>query len=215
MHAHADATHVYRDASAFAGLVGTPTVASFNALPAGFLPQTSVMLGGVRIDLTNSGSFPVFEPGEIPLIDFTTRFLSTGVQDGDNNVVITVPGGTGFVTLNLLSYLPVTVAFTLGSGAVETVTFQSTRVAFLGAIGDPQVRTVRISSPTDPRSTPIVNVGDIGYGSSVVYGDASAAPSSGIPTVSPVALGALAVVLAMLAFVAIRRGRAPDPPGRR
>src|SRR5262245_43053631 len=77
----------------FLQAVVAPITVSFNQFPVGFLPLTTLQLGGVTVRLTMSGSAPIFGPGQGGL-GFSTNFLSTGVQDGRNNVVITFPAGT-------------------------------------------------------------------------------------------------------------------------
>jgi len=148
------------DETTFQQSVGPITVESFDQFPTGFLPQTTLQLGDVTVTLTNSGTAPIFGPG---FGGFTTNFLSIGVQDGGNNVLITFPTGTVGAGLKLVSVYPITVTATASSGESNTVTFSSSEVAFLGFVADSTITQIRISSVFIPQLTPIVNIGDISY----------------------------------------------------
>ncbi|HXU29012.1 MAG TPA: hypothetical protein VN851_00405 [Thermoanaerobaculia bacterium] len=177
-----------RPLSFLAAVVG-PTTESFDQFPTGFLPQTTLVMGALTVQLTNSGSSPIQAPGPF---GFTTNFLSTGVQDGDNNVVITFPAGTKAAGMKLVSVFPVTVAATFASGTVVE-NFSASEVSFLGfAEGgglNGGLQTIRISSPVTPSGTPIVNVGDITYASGLTGFLVD------VPALSPTGIAALALGL--------------------
>ncbi|MDQ6619300.1 MAG: hypothetical protein M3Z31_06310 [Pseudomonadota bacterium] len=204
--ASADSGHFFSDPQTFAQLVGPASVASFNAFRPGLQP-TTLTLGNVTVVLTRAGSAPIFDPLSSP-IGFTTNFLSTGVQDGDNNVLIRFPSGTRFATLQIRSVFPITVTATFASGDTETRAFSSTAPTFMGVLDTSGLVELRISSPVRPSLTPIVNIGDVGYGSQLSFtiidvGSAvrgAATDARAIPTLATPALPILALLVAMMSI---------------
>lgn len=178
------AARTYTDETDFQHAILGPTTVSFNLFSVGFLPQTTLQMGAVTVVLTSSGTSPIFGPGPF---GFTTNFLSVGVQDGGNNVVITFPAGTRAAGLKIASVLPVTVTATYASGS-EVANFSASQVSFLGFAGSSEIQTITISSPFVPQTVPIVNVGDITYASAL----ASVVP---VPTLSELGLVAFALGL--------------------
>ena len=150
----------FTDEAQFQQAVGGTTAESFNQSPVGSIPQTTLRLGGVTVTLTLAGGINISGPG---FLGFLTNFLSTGVQDGGNNVVITFPSATRGGGMKLASVFPVTLTATSASGESRTVTFSASLVAFVGFAADSGLAQIRISSPSDPSHTPIVNIGDISY----------------------------------------------------
>ncbi len=150
----------FHDETAFADAVHPSRTASFDLLPVGFYPHTTFELGGVSVELTDAGSAPIFGPG---WLGFTTNFLSTGVQDGANNLVLTFPPGTLGAGAKVASVFPVTVVATDFAGCSTTTVFAAETVRFLGFGGGAGVHSIRITSPFAPLHTPIVNVGDLTF----------------------------------------------------
>jgi len=188
------AAQTFFDEAEFQQSVLAPTTVSFDLFSVGFLPQSSLQLGDVTVLLTASGTAPIFGPGPF---GFTTNFLSVGVQDGGNNVVISFPAGTLAAGMKIVSVFPVTVtANYLGAGPA-TVSFSAGQVSFLGFADGAGLESITISSPFNPQSTPIVNVGDISYASEL-------APLS-VPTLSEIGLVVLALSLLLAGGAKIRR----------
>ena len=190
----AEARTFSTEAEFLAAVAGTTTV-SFNPFSVGFLPQTTLQLGDVTVTLTNSGSSPIFGPGPF---GFTTNFLSTDVQDGANNVVITFPAGTQAAGMKIVSVFPVTVTATYLDTGTETVTFSSSQVAFLGFADGSGLQSIQISSPL-AANTPIVNVGDITYASELTGSSAVE-----VPTVSEIGLLLLTLGLLLAGWRMLR-----------
>ncbi len=193
----------FTDEAAFLAAVTGPTTESFNQFSVGFLPQTTLAMGALSVQLTNSGSTPIQGPGPF---GFTTNFLSTDVQDGGNNVVITFPAGTQAAGMKIVSAFPVSVTATFASGT-EATSYSGLPVSFLGFATGPGLsglQTITISSPVDPNITPIVNVGDITYASDL------AGSVVEVPTLSPAGIAALALglLLAGWRISILRRGPA-------
>lgn len=179
----------FSDEATFLAAVTSPTTVSFNLFSVGFLPQTTLQLGDVTVTSTIAGSSPIFGPGSF---GFTTNFLSQGVQDGGNNVVITFPAGTQAAGMKLASVFPVTVTATYLDTGTETVTFSASQVAFLGFGDASGLQSIRISSLFTPAQTPIVNVGDFTYAPVVI------APATvEVPTLSQA--GLLLLTLGLMA----------------
>ncbi len=194
------AAQTFTSEAAFLESVLAPTTVSFDLFPVGFLPQSSLQLGAVNVLLTASASAPIFGPGPF---GFTTNFLSIGVQDTGNNVVITFPPGTRAGGMKVVSVLPVTVTAGYASEPDVTVPFSASQVAFLGFADPGGLQTITISSPFNPQSTPIVNVGDISYASSL-------AGVVAVPTLSDLGLAALALSLLLAGGATLRRRGAPS-----
>jgi hypothetical protein len=190
---------------------GVTTSVSFDQFRVGFLPDTSLQLGGVAVRLTKAGSAPIFGPGAFG-IGFTTNFLSTGVQDGGNNVVLTFPAGTIAAGAKLVSAYPVTVTAVYATG-VEEATFRASDVAFLGFAESAALQgfqRIMVSSAYDPAQTPIVNVGDITYAmgqpNSLVF----------VPTLTSAGMALLVLGLALAGGRSVaERRRTPRRPKRR
>jgi len=155
---------IFTDESPFNAVVNPNHVASFNIFPIGFYPSTTLTLGEVIVELTYAGSSPIYGPGAFGS-GFTTNFLSTMAQDGNNNVVITFPPGTGGAGMKIVSINPVTVIVTDFNNNVLNTSFQSQNfgVSFLGFYSPVGIKTIRISSPYVFNYIPIVNIGDITY----------------------------------------------------
>lgn len=179
----------------FQQAVVSPTTVSFDLFSVGFHPPT-LQLGDVSVTSTNAGASPIFGPGPF---GFTTNFLSAGVQDGDNNVVISFPAGTKAAGIKLVSVFPVTVTATYVAAAAETVTFSGSQVAFLGFADPSGLQSITISSPFTPSLTPIVNVGDITYASQLF------ASVIEVPTLSEVAFLLLALALLLAGWRTLKR----------
>jgi len=190
----AAAARTFFDEAEFQQSVLAPTTVSFNLFSVGFLPQSTLQLGDVTVQLTASGTAPIFGPGPF---GFTTNFLSVGVQDGGNNVVITLPAGTLAAGMKIVSVFPVTVTANYASAPPATASFSAGQVSFLGFADAAGLESIRISSPFTPQSTPIVNVGDITYAAGLV-------PVS-VPTLSELGLVVLALSLLFAGGARIRR----------
>jgi hypothetical protein len=162
-----------------------PITVSFDLFSVGVPPQSTLQLGDVSVELTNPLSPLIFGPGPF---GFTTNFLSAGVQDGGNNVVIIFPAGTKAAGLEIVSVFPVTVTATYALAGTETVTFSASQVSFLGFADPSGLQSIRISSPFTPSSTPIANIGDITYAAALV--------PAAVPAMSEV--GFLLLALALL-----------------
>jgi hypothetical protein len=189
--------YVITSEAEFVNAVLAPTTVSFNLFSVGFLPQTTLQLGSVVVQLTSAGSAPIFGPGAF---GFSTNYLSTGVQDGNNNVVITLPAGTQAAGLKIASVYPVSVTASWAS-ASETVPFSASQVSFLGFAESPGLRglqRITISSPFVPLQFPIVNVGDITYASALAGSGVSTGPA--VPTLSNYAILLLAFALMIAGF---------------
>lgn len=200
------AARVITNEAEFRDAGGARTTVSFNVFNVGFLHDTTLRMGAVTVRLTNAGSAPIFGPG---MFGFTTNFLSTGVQDGANNVVLTFPPGTQAAGMSIVSVLPVIVTAYYASGS-EVVTFSASQVSFLGFAESPGLQgfqRITISSPYDPLRTPIVNVGDITYAAGL------ASTGVSIPTLTNTGLVLLAfgLMLATRRFPAARN-RTPRRP---
>jgi hypothetical protein len=140
--------------------------ASFNAFPVGFYPSTALRMGLVTVQLTNAGSAPIFGPSSG---GFTTNFLSTGVRDDENNIIISFPAsttGAGF-KIRILSDNPVTVVATdFDNNSSPKLSFSSMgSVGFVGFSSVSGVKSIRISAPIPSNKTyvPIANIGDITF----------------------------------------------------
>jgi hypothetical protein len=182
----------FSDEAAFLAAVTNPTTVSFNLFSVGFVPQSTLQLGDVTVTSTAAGSSPIFGPGSF---GFTTNFLSEGVQDGGNNIVITFPAGTQAAGMKLASVFPVTVTATYLDTGTETVSFSASQVAFLGFGDTSGLQSIRISSLFTPAQTPIVNVGDI------TYAPALTAPATvEVPTLSQAGLLLLSLGLTAAAW---------------
>ena len=176
----------FTDEAEFLQAVVNPTTVSFDLLSVGVPPPSPFQLGDVSVELTVPSSGLIFGPGPF---GFTTNFLSVGVKDDVNNVVISFPAGTTAAGMKLVSVFPVTVTATYGDSGTETVTFSASEVSFLGFADGSGLQSIRISSPLTPSpSIPIVNLGDITYASALQIAVA-------IPTLSEVALLLLALAL--------------------
>jgi len=186
----------FSDEAAFQQAVLNPTTVSFNSFPVGFLPQSTLPMGAVTVVLTTNGAAPIFGPGPF---GFTTNFLSVGVQDGNNNVVINLPAGTKGAGMKIVSVFPVTVTAASGSGGSQTVNFSSSQVSFLGFIDPTGINTITISSPFVPQLTPIVNVGDITYAADLASSVVT------VPTVSGLGLLVLAASLLLAGWRSVVR----------
>ena len=175
----------FTDEAEFLQAVVNPTTVSFDLLSVGVPPPSPFQLGDVSVELTVSSSGLIFGPGPF---GFTTNFLSVGVKDDANNVVISFPAGTTAAGMKLVSVFPVTVTATYGDSGTETVTFSASEVSFLGFADGSGLQSIRISSPLTPSpDIPIVNLGDITY--------ASALQIVAIPTLSEAGLLLLALAL--------------------
>jgi hypothetical protein len=182
----------------FLQAVVAPITVSFNQFPVGFLPQTTLQLGGVTVRLTMAGFAPIFGP---PALGFSTNFLSTGVEDGGNNVVITFAAGTRGAGMKIASPSThvVTMTATYFSGS-EVVTFSSLPLSFLGVLDESGLQSITFSSPNlGDRITPIVNIGDITY----ALRQQVPVPA-GIPALSDAALLILALSLLLAGGMALR-----------
>ena len=174
----------FTDEAEFLQAVVNPTTVSFDLLSVGVTPPSPFQLGDVSVELTSSPGL-IFGPGPF---GFTTNFLSVGVKDDANNVVISFPAGTTAAGMKLVSVFPVTVTATYGDSGTETVTFSASEVSFLGFADGSGLQSIRISSPLTPSpDVPIVNLGDITY--------ASALQIVAIPTLSEAGLLLLALAL--------------------
>jgi hypothetical protein len=185
-HATIDAKH---NAVAFGqGVTGLSSV-SFNAIPVGIAP-TTLQLGDVSVVLTTAGGAPIEAPGSLNL-DFTTNYLSTGVKDDDNHVVITFPPGSKAGGMLLLSFNPVTLTAQTSTGEQRTETFTSSSVSFLGFRSQDGIGTITVSSPNDFNGVPIVNIGDISYASGLasVAVAATTLPAAGWPALTLLLFG--------------------------
>jgi hypothetical protein len=183
---------VFSDFGAFRPAAGDLANASFNAFPIGFLPFGVARFYGLTVTLTQSGSFPIFGPGPF---GFTTNVLSSGVKDGQNNVVLSFVPSTRAAGMKIVSVFPITVTALSGSGDSTTVPFSAAQVSFLGFASPSGITTIRISSPGGSQLTPIVNIGDIAYGFASLPADFS------IPTLTTLGLLLMA---ALLLFVGSR-----------
>ncbi len=190
------AAQTFFDEATFQQSVLAPTTVSFNLFSVGFLPQSSLQLGAVTVLLTASGTAPIFGPGPF---GFTTNFLSVGVQDTGNNVVIDFPPGTQAGGMKIVSVLPVTVTANYAAAPPATVSFSAGQVSFLGFADPGGLQSITISSPFNPLSVPIVNVGDISY--------ASGLAAFSVPTLSEIGLVVLASSLMLAGGATIRRRR--------
>jgi hypothetical protein len=193
----------FTDEAAFLAAVTGPTTESFDQFPTGFLPQTTLVMGAVTVQLTNAGSTLILGPGPF---GFTTNFNSSGVQDGNNNMVITFPAGTRAAGMKIVSVFPVSVTATFASGT-ESASFSASQVSFLGFAEGPGLsglQTITISSPFTPSLVPIVNVGDITYASGLT-GSVVA-----VPALSPGGIAALALGLLIAGWrISVARRHAP------
>jgi len=100
--------------------------------------------------------------------------------------------------MKVVSVLPVTVTAKSTAGELQTVSFSSSQVAFLGFVADPGLESIRISSPFIPQQIPIVNVGNISYASELAL-DVTA-----VPTLSGVGLFLLTAGLLMAGWKSLR-----------
>ncbi len=183
------AARTFSDEPTFLAAVTAPTTESFDQFTPGNLAQTTLAMGALTVQLTSSGSTPIQSPGPF---GFTTNFLSTGVQDGGNNVVITFPAGTKAAGMKIVSVFPVNATATFSTGT-ESATFSGSTVSFLGfgeSAGLIGLQSITISAPFDPALTPIVNVGDITYASGLA-GPVVAVPALTFPGFAALALGLL------------------------
>ena len=146
--------------AAFQSIAFDEQSVSFDLFPVGFNPSTSLQLGDVSVVLTQAGSSPIFGPGS--LFGFPTNFLSTGVEYGGNEVVITFPAGTCAGGVQLVSVFPITLTAAGASGERITVDFSSSTLAFLAFSSDRGLASITVSS-RPATNTPIVNIGDISY----------------------------------------------------
>jgi hypothetical protein len=171
----------------------------------GFIPPY-LQLGPVSVLLTQAGSSLVFDPSDVSFpFGFTSRFLSTGVKDGENNVVITFPIGTRGGGMRFASVYPVTVTVTSNDGQTVTELTSSSTVRFIGFIDTVGVRSIRVSSPP-ATNTPIVNIENIIVGATLALPSSSNPVASTIPVLSLPAVFAL--VFMLLGFGAVRlRGK--------
>ena len=151
--------------AAFQNVAHDEQSVSFDIFPVGFNPSTSLQLGDVSVVLTQAGSSPIFGPGS--LFDFPTNFLSTGVEPGGNEVVITFPAGTCVGGMQLVSVFPITLTAVAAGGARMTVDFSSSTLAFLAFSSDREIASITVSS-RPATNTPIVNIGDISYAPALV-----------------------------------------------
>jgi len=153
----------YTSESLFNSAAGPNQTASFNIFPTGFLPQTVLQMGSVTVTLTNSGSAPIFAP---PAAGFSTKFLSTGVQDGSNNVLIDLPFGTKAVGMKVSGSSAIAItAIDENGGTAVTHPSGLPQIDFRGFSSQANIWRIRISSPLNPQSTPIVQIGDITFAS--------------------------------------------------
>jgi hypothetical protein len=189
---------VFSDIGGFKQAAGDLATASFNAFPIGFLPFETVKFYGLTVTLTKSGSLPIFGPGPF---GFTTNILSSGVKDGDNNVLLLFVPSTRAAGMKLASVLPVTVTGVSGSGDSTTVTFSASQVSFLGFASPSGITSIRISAQGGSQSTPIVNIGDILYGFTPPAADFS------IPMLSTEGLLLMTVILLFVGWRSLRRRR--------
>ncbi len=167
--------------------VVSPATVSFDAFGVGSLPQSSLQLDAVNVELTASAVAPIFGPGPY---GFTTNFLALGVRDDANKVVIHFPAGTRAAGIKIASDRPVTVT---PSGRGVIVISYSSDVSFIGFIEPDGLSSITISAFAGPPPTPIARLGDITYGSTLI---------SDIPSVSATGLVVL-TVLVLLAGMAI------------
>ena len=180
---------------AFDGAVSPDSIASFDDVAPGFGPP-QLSFGGVTVELTQAGSAPIFpaEVGGIAFGDafgFGTQFLSVAVKNGENNVVITLPGNLGgagfFIGLNGQTF---SITATDGEGDFSTslvVLPGDFSVGFFGFDSTAGIRELRISSPAGGNLRPIVNIGNIAFGAM----RPSEAPEPATATLFAVSLGAL------------------------
>jgi hypothetical protein len=156
---------VVSDPIVFSEVFGDRTSVSFNSYPVGFLRVSNLQLGSVSIALTDAGSAPIFAPGTFG--GFTTNCLSIAVRDDANQVVITFPPGSLAGGMMLNSVYPITVTAKSSSGELTTIDFHADTVTFLGFQSVSGIDTITVSSVPQPLYTPIVNIGDISYGSAL------------------------------------------------
>lgn len=121
----------------------------------------SLVLGDLSATLTTAGAARISAPG--PFF-FTTNFLSTGVADNDNNVVVTFPPGTRAAGMYFVAgaepEVTVTATDFAGGGVSALVMHGDPFVGFSSSEG---IHTIRFSSPVNPLGVPFANVGDIWY----------------------------------------------------
>jgi len=187
------------DLSLFNQSVSDVKSVSFDIFPAGFYPATSLQLGDVSVVLTNAGSSPIFAPGAFG--GFTTNFLSTAVEDNQSNVVITFPPGSLAGGMLLTSVYPITLTAKSFSGELKTVIFSSgniNNVSFLGFESSSGIQTITLSSPSQPSLTPIVNIGNISYGS--ILAPVAPIPSAPISAPAMNIEGELYLIFGFLVF---------------
>lgn len=161
-------------------------------------PQPTFLdLGEVTVELTLAGGALIFGPGDLNL-GFTTNFLSSGVQEGDNNIIIRVPGGAYSIGVQIAvpAQPPPNVSITARtvSGDTLTTNFRSLVVAFAGFGAENPIESIVISSEQDDRNTPIANLGDITFGQTPL---STSAPEA-IPTLSVLSLVLLAGALLLV-----------------
>ena len=196
---------VITDEAAFHRAAPGATTASFNAYPVGFLQWTGLPLGSVAfVRLTNAGAAPIFAPPGPFDFGFTTNFLSTGVADGGNNVVIEPFSPlTVAVGMRMVSVHPVSVIVDYVNGS-ESFVFSSSRAAFLGFVatsGQQAIASVRISVPPEALiENPIVNIGEVTSAPRPTAVESTIA----VPGLSAVGLLVLSAAIVLIRIKALR-----------
>lgn len=181
----------------------TQTV-GFAQLPTSGVLPTNLQLGPVNVLLTQAGSSFIFDPADVSFpFGFASRFLSTGVKDGENNVLITFPVGTRGGGMRFASVYPVTFTATSRDGQTVTELLSSSTVRFVGFVDTSGLRSVRISSPP-ATNTPIVNIENIILGATLAPPSSTNPAPSTIPTLSLPSVSALVLLLVGLGAVRLR-----------
>ena len=198
------------DEATFQRVAPGATTASFNAYPTGFYPGTSFSLGNVAVHLTNVGSAPIFPPPGPFDFGFTTNFLSTGVAERGNNVVIEAFGPDPVaIGMRIVSVYPVSITADYLNGR-ESLEFSSPRAAFLGFVANSEQRailSVRISvAPGAAVENPIVNIGEVTSAPRAAPVESTVAVP-GLSIVGLVILGAAIVSIRALQSFAGKRHR--------
>ncbi len=153
---------VFFDEDAFRSAMGAAETTTFD----GFVPGEEcedrcaipLRVGEVDVLLTSTGAAVV---SPVPtLFGPETPVLSTGVDDAANNVVITPPPGTRALGLRVAAPGGVSVTVVDGEGNATTEWYQM-GAGFLGFESPSGIESLRMSSPHNPRLTPLVSIAAI------------------------------------------------------
>lgn len=189
--------------SAFGSAVTNPKVASFDALPTGYLSSLVTQLNGVSLTLNLLYAAPIYAAGSFG-IALTTNYLSAAVQDGINTVFLEFPANTRAAGMRVVTVRPVAFIATSQSGEIKTILLSTgatiSTVGFVGFSDPSGLKSIRVSFPATSPGTPIVNIGNIFFATELV-----AAAPAGVPLFSPLTLLMLAGSLVLVVWANQRR----------